>query len=77
MQNQLKNTSSVALSATKLTKQNKGRPLVIPDDVLEFLNIITMPAKLDFDATKAEFIRNAVLQEVRDKITRCNDKRSY
>lgn len=64
-------------SAMGMTPTNKGRAMRIPQNVLEFLNVITAPPTLKHTASHADFIRSAVLQEIRDKIIRCDQKGSY
>lgn len=71
-ENQKLISSMAGMSADK-----KGRALNIPQSTLDFLDAITMPAKLKHTASHADFIRNAVLQEIRDKIEVCNNKRSF
>jgi hypothetical protein len=64
-------------SSAGMLKNKKGRALMIPQNVMNFLDTITTPASLTHTASQADFIRNAVLQEIRDKIQRCNDKGSF
>lgn len=52
------------------TDQNKGRKksFVMDDEAIKFLYTITAPKIIDHNAPLSEFIRNHVLNEVREKI---------
>lgn len=64
-----------ALSGKKVT--TRGRLLSIPPATMDFLMTITEPAQLDHNATHADFIRNNVLKEIRDKVIVCDQRGSY
>lgn len=52
-----------------MTPSNKrGRVVHITDDMFSFLMEITQPSKLPHDAPLPDFIRNNVLEDIREKI---------
>lgn len=57
--------------------ESKSRPMSIPPQVMDFLMTITEPEKLTHEASHSAFIRNTVLQELRDKIVTCDKRGSY
>lgn len=55
----------------------KGRPINIPQATMDFLMIITAPKQLSHKAEHADFIKNAVLAELRETIIECDRRGSF
>lgn len=69
--------SSPKMMQRKPDGGSKKRPLNIPQDSMNFLMLITKPAALDHEASHANFIRNAVLEEIRARIVTCDMNGGY
>jgi len=62
---------------TTRTDVKKGRPLNIPRETIEFLQLILNPEPLKHDASHADFIKNEVKRELWATIMRCHAKKAY
>lgn len=63
--------------STMRTSSGKNRPLNIPQATMDFLMILTEPAQLRHTAEHADFIKNAVLADLRLKIITCDARGGY
>lgn len=66
----------MSMSGMSMEKR-RSKPLSIPSDTMNFLELILAPAPLEHTASHADFIKNAVMADILNTIRRCDSKGGY